>query len=136
MVQGRARLQQPARRAACGARQQGACRAAEQGHSMQQADAVWACGQAHAQQAQQGSLLGSRPCAPCAWRQERKCSNAAACSMACPALHAALCCRGTHFTPVDEVQIPTGEIAPVAGTPFDFTSARRVGERIDDVPGG
>lgn len=32
--------------------------------------------------------------------------------------------------------IPTGEIAPVRGTPFDFTSPHTVGERIDDVPGG
>lgn len=31
--------------------------------------------------------------------------------------------------------IPTGQIAPVAGTPFDFTSPRAVGERIADVPG-
>ena len=35
-----------------------------------------------------------------------------------------------HFTPVDATQIPTGEIRPVAGTPFDFTTPRPVGERI------
>src|SRR6185369_3561929 len=35
-----------------------------------------------------------------------------------------------HFTPVDPTQIPTGEIRPVAGTPFDFTTPRPVGERI------
>jgi aldose 1-epimerase len=40
-------------------------------------------------------------------------------------LHAA------HYTPTDATNIPTGEIAPVAGTPFDFTSPHRVGERID-----
>ena len=28
-----------------------------------------------------------------------------------------------RYTPVDETSIPTGEIAPVAGTPFDFTHA-------------
>jgi aldose 1-epimerase len=28
--------------------------------------------------------------------------------------------------------IPTGEIAPVAGTPFDFTTAHTIGERIGD----
>lgn len=28
-----------------------------------------------------------------------------------------------HYTPVDEGLIPTGEIAPVKGTPFDFTTA-------------
>lgn len=42
---------------------------------------------------------------------------------------------GDHYTPVDDVQIPTGEIASVRGTPFDFTTPRRIGERIQDVPG-
>jgi len=37
-----------------------------------------------------------------------------------------------HYLPVDATQIPTGEIAPVAGTPFDFTSPREIGERIAD----
>ena len=32
--------------------------------------------------------------------------------------------------------IPTGEIAPVAGTPFDFTSPHAIGERIAQVEGG
>ena len=35
------------------------------------------------------------------------------------------------FTPVDKGLIPTGELRPVAGTPFDFTKARRIGELID-----
>ena len=35
------------------------------------------------------------------------------------------------FTPIDETQIPTGEISPVAGTPFDFTRPEKVGARID-----
>lgn len=34
----------------------------------------------------------------------------------------------SHYTPVDAVQIPTGEIAPVAGTRFDFTKTRSVAE--------
>ena len=34
------------------------------------------------------------------------------------------------FTPVDETLIPTGEIAPVEGTPFDFREPTPVGERI------
>jgi aldose 1-epimerase len=34
------------------------------------------------------------------------------------------------FTPVDSTLIPTGEFAPVAGTPFDFRAATRVGARI------
>ncbi|KAL4447516.1 hypothetical protein ABPG75_004735 [Micractinium tetrahymenae] len=42
---------------------------------------------------------------------------------------------GDHFTPVDDVAIPSGEVAPVRGTPFDFTSPHTAGERIEDVPG-
>jgi len=34
------------------------------------------------------------------------------------------------FTPVDSAVIPTGEIAPVAGTPLDFRTATRIGDRI------
>jgi aldose 1-epimerase len=37
-----------------------------------------------------------------------------------------------HYTPTDATNIPTGEIAPVAGTPFDFTTLRPIGERIDE----
>jgi aldose 1-epimerase len=37
-----------------------------------------------------------------------------------------------HFTPVGDTQIPTGDIAPVAGTPFDFRRSTRVGARIAD----
>jgi aldose 1-epimerase len=40
--------------------------------------------------------------------------------------------NSTAYTPVDELLIPTGEIAPVAGTAFDFTSAKRVGEDMDN----
>jgi aldose 1-epimerase len=38
-----------------------------------------------------------------------------------------------RFTPVDATLIPTGELAPVAGTPLDFRKPRRVGARIDDA---
>lgn len=34
------------------------------------------------------------------------------------------------FTPVDAGLIPTGQLASVAGTPFDFTTPHRIGERI------
>jgi aldose 1-epimerase len=37
-----------------------------------------------------------------------------------------------HYTPVDPTLIPTGEIAPVAGTPFDFTRSKEIGQRIRD----
>ena len=36
-----------------------------------------------------------------------------------------------NYTPVDATLIPTGEIAPVAGTPFDFRQPHTIGERID-----
>ena len=42
-------------------------------------------------------------------------------------LHAA------RFTPVDATLIPTGERKPVAGSPFDFRTPHRVGERIRDA---
>ncbi len=35
------------------------------------------------------------------------------------------------FLAVDRLRIPTGEIRPVAGTPFDFRELRALGERID-----
>ena len=38
----------------------------------------------------------------------------------------------SHYLPVDAVAIPTGEVAPVAGTPMDFRTARPVGERLRD----
>jgi aldose 1-epimerase len=37
-----------------------------------------------------------------------------------------------HYTPVNERLIPTGEIAPVKGTPMDFTLPTKIGEHIDD----
>jgi len=36
-----------------------------------------------------------------------------------------------RFTPVDSGLIPTGELKPVKGTPFDFTNATAIGARID-----
>ena len=41
-----------------------------------------------------------------------------------------------NYTPVDTTLIPTGEIRSVKGTPFDFTTAEKIGLRIDSVPGG
>ena len=37
-----------------------------------------------------------------------------------------------RFTPVDKNLIPTGELRPVKGTPFDFTASTKIGARIDD----
>ncbi|WP_327102404.1 aldose epimerase family protein [Nonomuraea glycinis] len=36
-----------------------------------------------------------------------------------------------HYLPVDDDKIPTGELAPVKGTPFDFTVPHAVGARFD-----
>lgn len=38
-----------------------------------------------------------------------------------------------RYTPVDGGLIPTGELAPVAGTPFDFRQAVAIGARINDA---
>jgi aldose 1-epimerase len=40
--------------------------------------------------------------------------------------------KASAFTPVDSVMIPTGEIRQVAGTPFDFNTPHKIGERIGD----
>jgi len=40
------------------------------------------------------------------------------------------------YTPVDAGLIPTGEIADVKGTPFDFTTSKPVGKDIAQVKGG
>lgn len=39
-------------------------------------------------------------------------------------------------TPVDAGLLPTGAVLPVAGTPFDFTTAKPIGCDIAAVPGG
>jgi aldose 1-epimerase len=36
-----------------------------------------------------------------------------------------------RFTPVDSTLIPTGELKPVKGTPFDFTQPTPIGDRIN-----
>ncbi|CAM4216551.1 Aldose 1-epimerase precursor [Mycobacterium basiliense] len=35
-----------------------------------------------------------------------------------------------HYTPIDPTMIPTGQISPVLGTPFDFTSPTAIGAQI------
>jgi aldose 1-epimerase len=37
-----------------------------------------------------------------------------------------------RYTPVDSTLIPTGELAPVQGTPFDFRKPTAIGARIND----
>ncbi|GAB2533486.1 aldose epimerase family protein [Rufibacter soli] len=41
-----------------------------------------------------------------------------------------------YYTAVDQNLIPTGELAPVAGTPLDFREPHLIGERIQQMPGG
>ena len=43
--------------------------------------------------------------------------------------------HGTEFVELGAGQIPTGMLRPVAGTPFDFTTARPIGERIAEAGG-
>ena len=39
--------------------------------------------------------------------------------------------NASYYTPTDETLIPTGEIKAVAGTPFDFTTAKKISNGID-----
>jgi aldose 1-epimerase len=41
--------------------------------------------------------------------------------------------NANDYTPTDTTQIPLGYLAPVKGTPFDFTTPHAIGARIDDV---
>src|SRR5579862_4940635 len=40
--------------------------------------------------------------------------------------------NANSYTPTDSTQIPTGQLAPVAGTPFDFTRFRTIASGIED----
>ncbi len=40
------------------------------------------------------------------------------------------------YTPTRDDLIPTGEVAPVEGTPYDFRAPKRLGDDIAEVPGG
>ncbi|MGH8048273.1 MAG: aldose epimerase family protein, partial [Chthoniobacterales bacterium] len=40
--------------------------------------------------------------------------------------------NASHYTPTDEAQIPTGEIAPVEGTPMDLRKPTRISDHVDD----
>jgi len=43
--------------------------------------------------------------------------------------------NASQYTPVDDALIPTGEIAPVEGTPLDFRQLRPIGSRIAEAGG-
>jgi aldose 1-epimerase len=50
---------------------------------------------------------------------------------ASPVLDHELWLRASRYAPVDATGLPTGALEPVAGTPFDFTRPRPLGERIE-----
>src|SRR5579859_1935875 len=43
-----------------------------------------------------------------------------------------VCLNASRFTPADAGLIPTGELKPVEGTPFDFRKSTAIGARIQD----
>ncbi len=47
-------------------------------------------------------------------------------------LNQKLTINADHFTPRDNLFIPTGEILPVQGTPFDFRQGMKIGEKIKE----
>jgi aldose 1-epimerase len=50
-----------------------------------------------------------------------------------PILDHELTLNADKFLPVDKTLIPTGELKPVANTPFDFTKAKKIGLQINDT---
>lgn len=44
--------------------------------------------------------------------------------------------HASKYTPVNNELIPTGELAPVSGTAFDFNQPHTIGERIGEIRGG
>lgn len=50
-----------------------------------------------------------------------------------PVLNQVLTLNADRYLRVDEGLIPTGEMAPVAGTPLDFRTPRQIGERINQI---
>ena len=50
-----------------------------------------------------------------------------------PILDHRLTLNANKFLPVDATLIPTGELKPVSGTPFDFTKAKKIGLQINDT---
>ena len=50
-------------------------------------------------------------------------------------LHDIVYLNADYYTPVDSTLIPTGEIAPVKGTPLDFTRPTVIGARIAEMKG-
>lgn len=49
-----------------------------------------------------------------------------------PVTNHLLTLNASHFTPCDSTYMTTGEIAPVVGTPMDFTSPKAIGQEINN----
>lgn len=47
-----------------------------------------------------------------------------------PVYDTVLLINGSSFTPVDDHLVPTGQVAPVAGTPLDFLKPAAIGDRV------
>lgn len=43
-----------------------------------------------------------------------------------------VCLHADRIVAIDETSIPTGELQPVVGTPFDFKTPKKVGQQIND----
>ena len=54
-------------------------------------------------------------------------------NMSQPILNHELAIYADKYLPVDKTLIPTGELKPVSGTPFDFTKPFKIGTRINDT---
>ena len=50
-----------------------------------------------------------------------------------PILDHEITLNADKYLPVDATLIPTGELKPVSGTPFDFTKAKKIGSQINDI---
>jgi aldose 1-epimerase len=50
-----------------------------------------------------------------------------------PILDHELTIQASRYTPVDDTLIPVGDLAAVAGTPYDFTTPQAIGARLDGV---
>jgi aldose 1-epimerase len=51
-------------------------------------------------------------------------------------LHNTVQLFASRYTPVDAALIPTGQVAPVAGTPYDLRSPTPVGAHVREIYGG
>ncbi len=61
--------------------------------------------------------------------------NLAGCSAGVTIFNHLLTIHAANYTPTDDTFIPTGEIAPVEGTPVDFREPHAIGERIAQIAG-